>query len=775
MADAAPSVSVCLPAFDGARHIGEAIGSVRAQTFEDFELVVVDNASSDVTADVVATCGDPRVRLTRHAMPLGRIGAWNRCLDLARGRHVALFHPDDVMAPDNLRAKLAFLDAHPSAELVYSSAADIGLAGEVLEASPAGAPIEGLEVGPRCFRRLVEGQRIPASSVVARRSTLERLGGFDPRVPCAADLEMWLRLVLCGDAGFLAAPLVRCRRRSASCSPARDLEQTYLATTLAMDKHPDRVPGLDAWRRRVAESCRDEAMVCARAALAAGQAGLAGEFVRVALIAGQGLTADDGAASARRIVGALGVGGGAGVATAAREIPAATPGAPARLDELRRAVDERERVIRAMVGTRVWRAAQTWWSVKQSARGAIERGAAAVGAASSDRAAAQHDVTIYCPDRHFVYDGRTPDRQGVGGGLTARVRLARALAALGHRVTVVANCRREGTFDRVRYVPLEAATQIRADVLVLNTSGGGLDLSPIFAVDVRADCRILWLQGHEPPPPLLHEVPFDFLCTPSNFVRRVALREWNLPPSAMFVAYNAADPAPVSRWSLRPRPARDPYRLVYMSHPDKGLAAAIGVLRELRRRDRRYHLHVYGSARLSGQAEGAPPVEEGLTFHGVVGQAYLARALLGAGISLNLQAREEPLPLAAVEAMRAGCIVLASPVGGYPEIVRHGENGFLVPGDHRDEATWRHAADLVCHLAVEPTHARYLRHNAGRIPWSWTTMAWTWSGFWEWALGRAAGRPHAIAATHLSCAECGGTYLALADGYHCTGCGFYRP
>jgi glycosyltransferase involved in cell wall biosynthesis len=388
----------------------------------------------------------------------------------------------------------------------------------------------------------------------------------------------------------------------------------------------------------------------------------------------------------------------------------------------------------------------------------------------------RYSVTIYCPDQHLVYDGRTASKHGVGGGVTARIRLARALASLGHPVTMLVNCPREATYDGVRYVPWQRRDAIRTDVLILNTSGGALDLRPVLSVNVEARLRIVWVQG-VPAPHGLHEVGLDYLCAPSNFIRRVAQREWAVAPAETFVAYNAADGArarPHLGWRVRPR---DPYRLVYTSHPSKGLDAAIGVLRVLRTRDSRYHLHVYGGARLWGQDEQVPAPEDGLVYHGLTGQARLARALRSAGISLNLQAREEPLPLAAIEAMRAGCVVLASPVGGYPEIVRHGHNGFLVPGDHRNPETWRRTADLVTHLVDHPAHARYLRHNAQAVPWDWETMAWTWSGHWEWVLDRKREPPgsHGPRALDLVCAECAGPYLPLADGYHCTACGLYTP
>jgi glycosyltransferase involved in cell wall biosynthesis len=385
-----------------------------------------------------------------------------------------------------------------------------------------------------------------------------------------------------------------------------------------------------------------------------------------------------------------------------------------------------------------------------------------------------YDVAIYCPDRHLVYDGRTPDRHGVGGGVTARIRLARALAALGHRVTLYVNCPQEATYDRVRYVPWNRLERLRTDVLVLNTSGGAVDLRPILDVDVDAGRRIVWLQGARPMPGGLHETRPDFVYAPSNFILRIAQREWALAPAQTFVAYNAADAPPARPWLDWRRGPRDPYRLVYTSHPSKGLDAALGVLRILRGRDVRHTLHVYGGPRLWGEQEMAPPAEPGVVYHGLTGQAELARALRAAGISLNLQAREEPLPLAAIEAMRGGCIVLASPVGGYPEIVRHGHNGFLVPGDPSSEATWRRAADLVSYFVEHSAHAWYLRHNATSVPWDWNTMARTWVGHWDW-LARKGESDASDGAPEFACRECGGRLLALADGYHCLACGVYSP
>jgi ribosomal protein L37E len=127
-----------------------------------------------------------------------------------------------------------------------------------------------------------------------------------------------------------------------------------------------------------------------------------------------------------------------------------------------------------------------------------------------------------------------------------------------------------------------------------------------------------------------------------------------------------------------------------------------------------------------------------------------------------------------VESMAAGCIVLASPVGAFPEIVRHGWNGFLVAGAHTDPSTWAQAADLVLRLTRNAAWTNYLRHNARQGPFDWDVIAQAWEGYWMWALeGMQADGQHDLGGLP-ECSECGHRSLALRDGYHCTGCGFYR-
>lgn len=382
-------------------------------------------------------------------------------------------------------------------------------------------------------------------------------------------------------------------------------------------------------------------------------------------------------------------------------------------------------------------------------------------------------ITIYSPDRHVSYDGATTDKVGVGGGITARIRIARSLAGLGHEVTVVANTPRDKVFDGVRYIRLDDAKRIATDALIINSSGGALDLSPLLDLNVDARMRAVWVQGVDPPT-ALDQVGMDYLYAPSNFIRTVARDRWGVPQEKIYVTHNGVSRRNEPRSRRRKTPERNLHRLIYNSHPSKGLAAAIEVLRLLRTEDLRFELHVYGGNQLWGQADKSPPDEPGVVYHGLIGQEELGDEMERAGFSMNLQARLEPFALAPAEAMAAGCIVVASPVGGYPELVRHGYNGFLVPGDHTAAETQQRAARIIAAVTSRPDLAAFIRRNATPWPHDWDTLARAWVGHFEWALDGATKPSESDRTVDVdACRECGGGFLALADGYHCTTCGYH--
>lgn len=382
-------------------------------------------------------------------------------------------------------------------------------------------------------------------------------------------------------------------------------------------------------------------------------------------------------------------------------------------------------------------------------------------------------VVFYCPDKHIEYDGNTPYRTGVGGGITARVRMAKALSKAGHEVVMVVNCPRRERIDGVEYIPLGKARRIEGDVLIANTSGGAMDLRSVLDLETNVRLRLVWAHGTIKPTGL-EEVGCDYLYAVSNFVAGVAHSDWGIPQERIFVVYNAYEEELFSR-AERLHPVRDLFRLVYFSHPSKGLDTAIAVLKRLRAVNPRFHLLVFGGPGLWGQEETALIQEEGLCYKGLIGQRELASELLQCSFSLQLQEREEPGALAIVDAMRAGCIIVGSPVGCYPEMVEHGHVGQLITGDHRTDKTRDQAASTIVELVKDQEVCTSLRRNAQAVIWDCDTMAHVWTVHWDWWFsGKNSEAVSDEVYVSQSCSSCGGRRLLLEDGCHCVGCGKYE-
>jgi glycosyltransferase involved in cell wall biosynthesis len=378
-------------------------------------------------------------------------------------------------------------------------------------------------------------------------------------------------------------------------------------------------------------------------------------------------------------------------------------------------------------------------------------------------------VVIYCPDRHIQYDGRTPDEVGVGGGITARVRMARALARRGHEIHMVVNCPRVEAIDGVHYWPLDGGGPTDGDVLVANTSGGALDLTPAVDLAPGFGLRLAWIHGTILPKGF-DRLAWDWVYVVSNFISAHIQREWGVEAQHIFVAYNAFEAADFAAAEAEGI-VRDPYALIYAGHPSKGLQAAIDLLGILRESDPRYTLRVFGGNRLWGQDEDPLPEVPGMTYGGPLGQRRLLRELFASGVSIHLQEREEPFGIQLLEAMRAGCVVTVSAVGAFPELVQHGVNGLLIEGRPSESGTIRLVCDAILRLTGSATNLEKIRRAAASVPWSSDLMAEVWEQHWDRAIGGGQIEP----TCRGDCCQCGNEALLLADGAHCLVCSAYLP
>lgn len=117
----APTVSVIMAVYNGASVIGEAIDSLIAQRFGDFEVVIVDDCSTDTTRDVLRSISDPRFRIIEAPVNQGPVRARNRALAETRGRYIAALDHDDICHPDRFAMQVAYLDAHADTVLVATA------------------------------------------------------------------------------------------------------------------------------------------------------------------------------------------------------------------------------------------------------------------------------------------------------------------------------------------------------------------------------------------------------------------------------------------------------------------------------------------------------------------------------------------------------------------------------------------------------------------------------------------------------------------------------
>ncbi len=382
----------------------------------------------------------------------------------------------------------------------------------------------------------------------------------------------------------------------------------------------------------------------------------------------------------------------------------------------------------------------------------------------------KYRVTFYCPDRHVEYDaGRTPDQKGVGGGVTARIRLAQALARNGHEVDMICNCLQDEVHLGVHYLPLDQVREIDTDVLMLSTSGDPLSLEPLLQLKVSAKLKILLIYGI-PKPKGIETIGMDYYYPPSNFIRQVMLAEWgDVPQERIFVTYFGVVKKNFERSSTNTVP-RDPFRLAYVGHPSKGRDAAIGTLKILRKTDSRFHLYTFGDERLWGGKAKRIRFLPGVKDFGMINQLELAQQLLTCTYGMFLQARLEPYANVTLEALSAGIIPIASPVGGFPEQIVEGWNGFFIPGPHNEPATWEQTARLILDLSRDPDRLKMLSENARNSTYEWDVVATSWEQHWDQVLHP---EPNTTGGRTQACPNCAQKVQELADGFHCPQCGTF--
>jgi glycosyltransferase involved in cell wall biosynthesis len=281
-----PTVSVCIPTYNGAAHVDRTIRSVLAQTWADFELVVFDDGSTDDTLDIVGRYPDPRLRVvTGHRVGPG--ANFQRAVAEARGSYVKLLCQDDVLYPHCLEHQVvAIEDQAASGVVLVACRRDIVDDDDrVIMRERGWRGAAGVISGVAAQRAIVRaGTNLigEPSSVLCSRAAFERAGGFDPALAYLIDLDAWMRVL--DDAALVYLPEALCTFRVSQQSWSADLRRSQAHEMRALlvelrRRHPDTVTRTDL----VLGWCKPTLLAFARRIVFAGRSWLPARRRPVAL------------------------------------------------------------------------------------------------------------------------------------------------------------------------------------------------------------------------------------------------------------------------------------------------------------------------------------------------------------------------------------------------------------------------------------------------------------------------------------------------------------
>lgn len=188
MPNSSPKISIIVPCYNAEKHLPRCFSSVFAQGFEDWELIAIDDGSSDSTLSWLTAITDPRVRI--HAQPNGGVSsARNAGLALARGTYVAFLDSDDTWSSNFLEKMLAAMETEPDVGLAYCGWQNIGLAG------PRSVPFIPPDYEQSDKRaKLLASTRWPIHACVTRLDLVLKAGGFNTSFAVGEDFLLWLEI-----------------------------------------------------------------------------------------------------------------------------------------------------------------------------------------------------------------------------------------------------------------------------------------------------------------------------------------------------------------------------------------------------------------------------------------------------------------------------------------------------------------------------------------------------------------------------------------------------
>lgn len=257
-----PNVSVVMAAYNAEKTVAETVESILAQSFRDFEFIIVEDGSGDRTAEIIGRFSDARIRLLRNERNLGLAPSLQRGVQEARGRYIARTDADDTSHPERLARQVQFLDAHPEIGAAASSFNIMDEQSRIYDQRARRPEDEYLQ------RELLKWNLFCAGSVMMRHDLLGQIGGYDSRLLSAEDYDVILRLAEISRLAIMEEKLYSWRVRPDSITHSETAKQHQFAELVLrmawqrrlrgrdeMDRRLDLRPEDPAARRLLAEHC----------------------------------------------------------------------------------------------------------------------------------------------------------------------------------------------------------------------------------------------------------------------------------------------------------------------------------------------------------------------------------------------------------------------------------------------------------------------------------------------------------------------------------------
>ncbi len=221
-------VSICIPVFNGENTIRDTLLSAINQTYENIEIVVVDNCSEDNTVNIVQANMSGHIRLYQNSENLGMVGNWNKCLEYAKGEYITILCADDLLNRDCIEKKVNIMRENKDVVMVFSASEIINENGTSLMKRRIfnnNKIMEGKKISLRSYReKNLFGE---PSNVLFRKSALNETGGFDASMYYSADWDMWLKIANTGKVGYISEVLMK-YRVSKNNQTSKTKLQTYI-------------------------------------------------------------------------------------------------------------------------------------------------------------------------------------------------------------------------------------------------------------------------------------------------------------------------------------------------------------------------------------------------------------------------------------------------------------------------------------------------------------------------------------------------------------------